>query len=90
MNKLLVYILLFHLWGTLQAQTYYYNETKTFYENGYTYRCDTPPSGLVTLGNKENKYTNTPLVFKDGSDANGAMVFHGMRPTLFPPKNGNG
>ena len=80
MNKLLVYILLFHLWGTLQAQTYYYNETKTFYENGYTYRCDTPPSGLVTLGNKENKYTNTPLVFKDGSDANGAMVFHGMRP----------
>ena len=62
------------------AQTYYYNETKTFYENGYTYRCDTPPSALVTLGNIENKYTNTPLVFKDGSDANGAMVFHGMRP----------
>jgi hypothetical protein len=63
------------------AQTYYYNETKTFYENGYTYQCDTDMrTARVTLYNKESKYTYERLVFKDGSDANGAMVFHGMRP----------
>lgn len=33
----------------------YYDKTKTFYENGYTYQSD--QLGMVTLYNKENKFT---------------------------------
>jgi hypothetical protein len=49
----------------LSAQNYYYDVTKTFYENGYTYQCEVPPSKLVLLYNKENKLTHTKWVFKD-------------------------
>lgn len=38
------------------AQTYYYTETKTFKEDGYTYQCDVK-YGFATLYNKENKLT---------------------------------
>ena len=34
----------------------HYKETKTFVEDGYTYQCDVN-YGLVTLYNKENKWT---------------------------------
>ena len=49
------------------AQTYYYNTTKTFNENGYTYQCDKASYGIVTLYNKANKYTYAPYANKDGS-----------------------
>ena len=51
----------------IAAQTYYYNTTKTFYENGYTYQCDVEPSTLVTLYNKTNTWTYSNGAFKDGS-----------------------
>lgn len=49
----------------LSAQSYYYDVTRTFHENGYTYQCDVSPSKLVRLYNKENKLTYTKWVFKD-------------------------
>ncbi len=39
------------------AQTNYYETTKTFVENGYTYQCDVPAYKLITLYNKANQYT---------------------------------
>jgi hypothetical protein len=52
--------------GAARAQTYYYNETKTFYENGYTYQCDNR-EGNVTLYNKQNWLTYVDKTYKDGS-----------------------
>lgn len=46
----------------LAAQTKYYNETKTFHENGYTYQCDVRGSGIVTLYNKNNQWTYTDQI----------------------------
>jgi hypothetical protein len=63
----------------VMAQTYYYNQTKTFYEDGYAYQCDKDASAMVTLYNRENKYTYERLVFKDGRDAEGAILFEGMK-----------
>ena len=47
------------------AQTNYYTQTKTFYEDGYTYQCDLRGSGFVTLYNKENKWTHVEEIYKD-------------------------
>ena len=47
------------------AQTNYYTSTKTFTENGYTYQCDVSPSKMVTLYNKNNKFTYEQQVYKD-------------------------
>lgn len=47
------------------AQTNYYTETKTFYEDGYTYQCEVDASGFVTLYNKENKWTHVTEIYKD-------------------------
>jgi hypothetical protein len=52
--------------GAARAQTYYYDETKTFYENGYTYQCDND-GGNVTLYNKQNQLTYVDKTYKDGS-----------------------
>jgi hypothetical protein len=49
------------------AQTYYYNTSKTFQENGYAYRCSTANWGYVTLSNVNNLYTDAPTLYKDGS-----------------------
>ena len=49
----------------INAQTNYYTETKTFYEDGYTYQCDLRGSGFVTLYNKENKWTYVDEIYKD-------------------------
>lgn len=46
------------------AQTNYYTQTKTFYENGYTYQCDVPEWKLVTLYNKNNTFTYVESVYK--------------------------
>jgi hypothetical protein len=53
--------------SSTMAQTYYYDTTKTFYETGYTYQCDVPEYGLVTLYNKSNTYTYVKQIYKDGS-----------------------
>ena len=47
------------------AQTNYYTETKTFYENGYTYQCDVEESGTVTLYNKSSKWIYKQMIYKD-------------------------
>ena len=39
---------------TIKAQTYYYNEVKTFVEDGYAYQCDLEGI-MVTLYNKDYK-----------------------------------
>ena len=80
-KTIFILIGLLHFTGfTIKAQTHYYNETKTFYENSFAYQCDVDESARVTLYNKENKHTYDHLEFKDGTDANGAIIFHGMRP----------
>ena len=38
------------------AQTNYYTTSKTFYENGYTYRCDLSASRFLNLYNVYNKW----------------------------------
>lgn len=67
---LLPVIFLFCIAG-VHAQTYYYNTTKTFYENGYTYQCDVPESKMVTLYNNTNKLTYTDVAYK----ASGQVYF---------------
>lgn len=58
-------ILLYCIIVGVQSQTYYYNNTKTFNENGYTYQCDVENgSGYVRLYNKKNKLTYTDMVNK--------------------------
>ena len=49
------------------AQTYYYNATKTFYENGYTYQCDVPEHELLTLYNANNIFSYQDMCYPDGS-----------------------
>lgn len=49
----------------MTAQTYYYDVTKTFYENGYTYQCDVLEGAkFVNLYNKDNKFVNVEQVDK--------------------------
>ncbi|WP_195667771.1 DUF5043 domain-containing protein [Bacteroides intestinalis] len=42
----------------------YYEETKTFVKDGYTYQCDVPVYKLITLYNKENKWTYEDMIYK--------------------------
>ncbi|MFV0538511.1 MAG: DUF5043 domain-containing protein [Dysgonomonas sp.] len=52
------------------AQTYYYNNTKTFNENGYTYQCDVNTgSKEVILYNKSNQLTYVNMVNKTTGEA---------------------
>ena len=47
----------------LHAQERYYNDTKTFVENGYTYQCDAAPVDIyVKLYNKDNSYIHVNRV----------------------------
>ena len=48
----------------IMSQTSYYATTKTFYESGYTYQCDVPTSGMVSLYNTDNQLTYTDVVYK--------------------------
>ena len=58
---LLLFISLFMV--DLSAQTNYYRQDKTFYEEGYTYQCDvTEGAGLVNLYNKDSKYIYAKLI----------------------------
>ena len=65
MQKVLITILTFLLYGTLTAQTNYYTTTKTFYEDGYVYQCDLDESGMITLYNKDNRFTYTHYANRD-------------------------
>lgn len=47
------------------AQENYYEYTKTFNENGYTYQCDVQDSRLVILYNKKNKYTYVDQILRN-------------------------
>ena len=53
---------------SVSAQTNYYTTTKTFSENGYSYQCDVPFSGLVTLYNKNNQWVYVNQVYKSSGE----------------------
>lgn len=56
--------LLFSL--VVTAQTYYYDITRTFNENGYTYQCDVLGGAkFVTLYNKNKKFINVEQIDKN-------------------------
>ncbi len=83
-TKIILFFCLLFTLVEISAQTYYYNTTKTFnvartlFESGYTYQCDVPNWGLVTLYNKENLYTNTiTYVYKDGSTITDTKLLRG-------------
>ncbi|GHU79774.1 hypothetical protein FACS1894145_4640 [Bacteroidia bacterium] len=59
------------------AQTYYYNTTQTFNENGYSYQCDKPEWGLIELYNTNNIYTYANYVYKDGSEITDTDILRG-------------
>ena len=46
------------------AQTNYYTTSKTFYENGYTYRCDSSDSRRIELYNVSNKWIGETVSYK--------------------------
>jgi hypothetical protein len=52
--------------GTASTQTYYYDATKTFYENGYVYQCDND-GGNIMLYNKQPQFAYADKTYKDGS-----------------------
>lgn len=59
----------------VSAQTYYYNTSKTFQENGYTYRCVTENWGYVTLFNINNIHTfELGFKYKDGTSVTDAKI----------------
>jgi hypothetical protein len=58
MKKIIILLFITLCSMAIQAQTYYYNESKTFKMTGYTYKCDTTTYKLVTLYNINNKLTN--------------------------------
>jgi len=51
--------------SALHAQTNYYSETKTFYEDGYTYQCDVENEVLAILYNKDTKYYGQTQMYRD-------------------------
>jgi len=74
-SSILLIILLFVLTG-LSAQTYYYNVSKFFHEDGYSYRCDVnTEAGSVSLYNANNVKTNERYAFKDGSPLTSSVRF---------------
>lgn len=59
----------------VSAQTYYYNTSKNFQENGYTYRCVTENWGYVTLFNTNNIHTfELGFKYKDGTSVTDAKI----------------
>ena len=52
----------------LTAQINYYEDTKTFYEDGYTYQCDVPIWKSLTLYNIKNKLTYANVRYKAKGD----------------------
>jgi hypothetical protein len=60
------------------AQTYYYNTTKDFVYEDYTYHCNTGPGGYVTLYNANNIYTDSlTFNYKDGTRVHDTKILWG-------------
>lgn len=58
MKKIFLFVCILYCSINVFSQTSYYNDTKTFFENGYAYQCDVLEGAkFVTLYNKENKFT---------------------------------
>lgn len=76
MKTKLLFLLLLSCVTTVSAQTYYYNNTKIFNENGYTYQCDVPASKMVTLYNKENRFTYIDMVNKTTGKVYSSAISH--------------
>lgn len=60
---LLVFVTIFNSLF-LFSQTNYYNETKTFYESGYTYKAEVPSWGIIYLYNLSNSWVNQDQKYK--------------------------
>lgn len=65
--------------NTTSAQIDNYKETKTFHMIGYTYQCDVPIDRLVTLYNKENKFTYKEMRFKDTGEIYSVLSHRGLK-----------
>ena len=64
MRTLFLIIALSFAINSLFSQTNYYTETKTFYEDGYTYQVDRCESGNIKVYNKDNKWINKDQTYK--------------------------
>ncbi len=64
MRTLFLTIALLFAINSLFSQTNYYTETKTFYEDGYTYQVDRCESGNIKVYNKDNKWINKDQTYK--------------------------
>lgn len=51
----------------MKAQSYYYNDSRIFYQNGYNYKCDKSSAGLVDLYNDSCQYINSEMIYKNDS-----------------------
>ena len=68
MKRHIAYLCLLFCVTNICAQESYYNETKTFVEDGYTYQCDVEKPGvMVYLYNKDYKdvYTKQETVIQN-------------------------
>jgi len=65
--RLLVTIILLFVVQHMMPQINYYPSTKTFYEDGYVYQCDLDESGMLTLYNKDNRFTYARYANRDGT-----------------------
>ena len=65
MKNFITFLLLFLTCSAnfhLTAQANYYPDTKTFYENGYTYQCDVNEASMVYLYNADYTYCKTEQI----------------------------
>ena len=77
MRTLFLTIALLFVANGLFSQTNYYTETKTFYEDGYTYQVDVPFLSDVELYNKDNKWIYVDARYKEtGMSANEAIEMY--------------
>lgn len=61
------------------AQTKLYSTPQTFNENGYSYQCTIGAGGgIITLSNKDNKYTSKSPTYVAGKERGAKYVCKGM------------
>lgn len=65
MKKIIFITVLLFTTCNIIAQTNYYTETKTFYEEGYTYQANKCKTGDIEIYNAENKWINKEQVYKE-------------------------
>lgn len=64
--------------NSVTAQTNYYSTPQTFNEKGYTYQCEIGAGRIITLANKDNKYTNKMPTYMVGKERGKEYVCKGM------------